>query len=251
MKNWILITTTVLLFNSCNGENVLDCFQNAGDLIREEVSVDSFTNITVFENVSLVLSQGSEQQVVIETGEFLRPEVNARVEAGTLILTDTNNCNLFREYGLTTIYVTAPNIETIRSSTGFPIRSEGVLSFTSLSLISESFNNPETETTDGSFDMDVNTQNLRVVANGIAYFQLRGATNNLNVTISSGDSRVEAENLIAQEVVFDQRGSNDIRINPQQILRGLIRGTGDVVSFNRPPIVDVEEIFRGKLIFRD
>lgn len=251
MKNRILLIAIVILFNGCNGENVLDCFQNAGDLIQEEVTVDPFTNITVFENVSLVLKQGPEQQVLIETGEFLRPEVNARVEDGTLILTDTNNCNLFRPYGLTTVYVTSPNIEIIRSSTGLPIRSDGTLSYTSLSLISESFNNPETETTDGSFDMDVSVQNLSVIANGIAYFELRGTANNFNVGISSGDSRVEAENLIAQEVVFDQRGSNDIRVNPQQVLRGLIRATGDVISFNRPPVVEVEEIFRGRLIFRD
>ncbi|MBT8321688.1 MAG: DUF2807 domain-containing protein, partial [Eudoraea sp.] len=237
--------------NGCNGENVLDCFQNAGDLVQEEILVDPFTNITVFENVSLVLSQGPVQRVLIETGEFLRPEVNARVENGTLLLTDTNDCNLFRDYGLTTVYVTAPNIETMRSSTGFPISSEGTLAYNSLSLISESFNNPETETTDGSFDLDVATQNLSIVANGIAYFQLRGTTNVLNVTIAAGDSRVEAENLLAQEVILNHRGSNDIRINPQDAVRGVIRGTGDVVSFNRPPTVEVEEIYRGRLIFRD
>ncbi len=251
IKNRLLPIALAILVYGCNGENVLDCLQNAGDLIQEEVAVDAFTNITVFENVTLVLRQGPEQQVLIETGEFLRPEVSAEVEDGTLILTDTNDCNFFRAYGLTTIYVTSPNIETIRSSTGFPIRSEGTLAYTSLSLISESFNNPETETTDGSFELNVATNNLRVVANGIAYFQLSGTTDNLNVTIAAGDSRVEAENLIAQEVTINHRGSNNMRINPQQALRGVIRGTGDVVSFNRPPIIEVDEIFRGRLIFRD
>jgi hypothetical protein len=240
-----------VFFLGCRGENVLDCFQSSGDLVRDVVEVPDFTSITVFENVTLVLRQGPEQQVEIETGEFLRPEVSAKVEGETLILRDTNDCNFFREYGTTTVYVTAPNIEAIRSSTGFPIRSDGVLGYTSLSLISESFNNPESETTDGSFELDVATQNLSIVANGIAYFQLSGTTSNLNVTISAGDSRIEAENLIAQEVIFDQRGSNDIRVNPQQLLRGLIRGTGDVISFNRPPVIEVEEIFRGRLIFRD
>ena len=251
LRNIAVLLVVAVGVNGCNGENVLDCFQNAGDLIQEEVTVDPFTKITVFENVTLVLSQGSEQRVLIETGEYLRPEVNAQVVDGILMLTDTNDCNLFREYGLTTVYVTAPNIDTIRSSTGFPISSEGTLAYNSLSLISESFNSPETETTDGSFDLDVATQNLSIVANGIAYFQLRGTANNMNVTIAAGDSRIEAENLLAQEVSLNHRGSNDIRINPQEVLRGVIRGTGDVVSFNRPPIVEVEEIYRGRLIFRD
>ncbi|NNJ88660.1 MAG: DUF2807 domain-containing protein, partial [Eudoraea sp.] len=164
---------------------------------------------------------------------------------------NTNNCNLFREYGITRIFVTSPNINEIRSSTGWPIRSDGSLSFPSLSLISESFNNPETETTDGSFDLELNTQNLSVVANGIAYFQLRGNTQRFTATIAAGDSRIEAEELIAQEVVIAHRGSNDILVTPQQILRGVIRGTGDVLSFNQPDSVDIEELYRGRLIFKD
>ncbi len=239
-----------LLILACNGENVPDCFQNAGDLIREEVSLPSFEKITVFENVELVLSEGPLQQVVIETGEFLRAEVTAEVEGNRLVVRNTNNCNLFREYGITKIFITSPNINEIRSSTGWPIRSEGTLTFPELQLISESFNNTESETTDGSFDLDLATQNLALVANGIAYFQLRGSTQRFSVTIAAGDSRVEAEEFIAQEVVINHRGSNDMLVNPQQILRGVIRGTGDVLSFNRPDSVTVEELYRGRLIFK-
>ena len=241
----------VLLFNSCNGENVPDCFRNEGDLIREEVAVPFFDRITVFEGVEMILSFGTEQRVEIETGEFLRKEVSAEVDEGRLILRDNNGCNLFREYLVTKIYVTTPDLTEIRSSTGFPIRSNGPLPFSDISLISESFNNPETETTDGSFDLEFNSQSVRVVVNGIAYFRLRGATENLNIQIAAGDSRIEAEDLSAQNVVVDHRGSNDILINPQLSLQGIIRGTGDVVSFNRPATVDVDVLFRGQLIFED
>jgi hypothetical protein len=147
--------------------------------------------------------------------------------------------------------VTSPNISEIRSGTGWPVVSEGVLGFPELSLITESFNNPETETTDGSFNLDVATQTLGIVANGIAYFQVRGTTENFSITIAAGDSRVEAENLLAQNVTLNHRGSNDILVNPQQSLQGVIRGTGDVVSLNRPAILDVEVLYKGRLIFRD
>ena len=252
-KNFTLVLLlglgTFLL--GCRGEKVIDCFQASGDLVRDEVSVPGFTRITVFENVTLVLRQGPEQRVEIETGEFLRPEVSAKVEGETLVIKDTNDCNFFRDYGTTTVYVTAPDIQVLRSSTGFPIRSEGVLAYDSLSLISESFNDPEAETTDGSFDLEVATENLSVLANGIAYFQLKGTTENLNITIAAGDSRVEAENLVAENVSLNHRGTNNIRVNPQESLTGVIRGTGDVVSFNRPTLVDVEELYRGRLIFKD
>ncbi len=236
---------------ACNGENAPDCFQNAGEITREAVTVPDFSKITVFENVTLVLRQGETLAVEIETGAFLRPEVSAVVEGDRLVLRDANDCNFFRDFGLTVVYVTAPNITEIRSSTGFPISSDGVLAYPELTLLSESFVNPETVTTDGSFDLELNTERVSITSNGIAFFKLSGTANNLNVSIAAGDSRVEAEALTATNVTLNHRGSNDIRIRPQESLTGVIRGTGDVVSFTRPATVAVEELFTGSLIFRD
>ncbi|MEO0528036.1 MAG: DUF2807 domain-containing protein, partial [Bacteroidota bacterium] len=136
-------------------------------------------------------------------------------------------------------------------STGFPISSEGILNYPSLALLSESFTDPEAETTDGEFNLEVNAENIRIVSNGIAFFNLTGSVENLDITISAGDSRLEARTLIAQNVTLNHRGTNDVLINPQQSLTGVIRGTGDVVSFNRPSNIDIEELFNGRLIFKD
>ncbi|MGB5227134.1 MAG: head GIN domain-containing protein [Eudoraea sp.] len=236
---------------SCNGDNAPDCFQNAGDIKREVIPVESFTKITLNENTKLVLKEGNSILVEVETGEFLRNEVNAEVKDGRLVLTDTNNCNFFRKYGLTTFYVTAPNITEIRSNTGFSTVSDGVLSYPQITLISESFNDPENLTTDGEFDLELASQNINVVVNGIAYFKLKGSSANLSVVVAAGDSRVEAATLLVQNVTFNHRGSNDIIINPLESLRGIIRGTGDVRSSNRPEVIEVEELYKGRLIFDD
>ena len=236
---------------SCNSENVPDCIQTAGDLVREEIVVPEFTKITVFEKVALILKEGDTQKVEVETGKNLKEEVSVTVEGDRLILRNENGCNLFREYGLTTVYVTSPSITEIRSSTGLPIQSDGVLAYPSLTLLSESFVVPEAETTDGEFDLNLNTVNLSIVVNGIAYFKLRGNTQNFNVTVAAGDSRVDAQELIAQTLSMNHRGSNNLLVNPQESISGVIRGYGDVISFNRPDIVEVEELFNGRLIFRD
>ncbi len=249
LVQYVAVFVVTSFFFSCNSENAPDCLQNQGDLIRQEVMLPSFDKITVFEKVALVLKQGPEQKVEIETGEFLFNEVSTAVEGDRLILRNENGCNLFREYGITTVYVTAPNISEVRSSTGLLISSDGVLSYPDLSLISESFNNPETETTDGSFDLDLATETVSIVVNGIAYFKLSGTSTDFNVTIAAGDSRIEAENLNADTVVINHRGTNDILTNPQLAVRGIIRGNGNVICFNRPEIIAVEEIFNGRLLF--
>ncbi|UJH68242.1 head GIN domain-containing protein [Allomuricauda sp. SCSIO 65647] len=236
---------------SCDSENAPDCFQNAGDLRRVEVNVPSFVNITVFENLNLVLKQGEEQKVEIESGEFLLNDISAEVENDRLVLRNDNGCNFIRDYGLSTIYVTSPDIEQVRSSTGLLISSDGVLNYPNLSLVSESFTEPEAETTDGSFDLQVASETVSILVNGIAYFRLRGQTDNLNIVIAAGDSRIEAEELIAENVAINHRGTNDILVNPQQRISGVIRGTGDVISVNQPPEVEVEELFNGRLIFKN
>ncbi|WP_350292878.1 head GIN domain-containing protein [uncultured Croceitalea sp.] len=251
MKKSIFYISIVITLLSCNGENAPDCFQNAGDIVRVEVEVSSFTNITVFENLNLVLKQGNEQRVEIETGEFLLNEITAVTEGNRLILRNENSCNYVRDYGLTSIYVTSPNIQEIRSSTGLLISSDGILNYPNLSLVSESFNNPETETTDGSFDLELASETVSIVVNGIAYFKLSGTTTNFNVTIAAGDSRIEAQDLSSQNVSLNHRGSNDVFVNPQIRISGVIRGYGDVISFNRPPEIEVDEIFEGQLIFRE
>lgn len=248
---YIWFVGMMLLFAGCNSESAPDCFQSAGDLVKNEVVVTDFSKITVFENVGLVLKQGPDIKVEVETGEYLRNEVEVKVKDGRLLLRNTNDCNYVRAYRVTKVYVTAPNITEIRSSTGLKIESDGILAFPVLKLVSESFNNMESETTDGEFDLELDTDDVSITVNGITYFKLSGRTEFFGVTVAAGDSRIEAENLVAQVVDFNHRGSNDLLVNPQQLIKGEIRGAGDVISSNRPPEIDVEEIYKGRLIFKD
>jgi hypothetical protein len=250
-KNWVLLPLIMAGLVACNGDGVPDCFQNAGDIVREEVSVAPFTKITVHPNVELVLKQGAETKVEVETGEYLRDGVTALVTEGRLEIWDENSCNFTRDYNLTKIYVTAPDITEIRGNTGFPIRSDGPLEYPGLSLLSESFTDPETDTTSGTFDLELKVGQLKIVSNGLAYFKLRGSVEQFNITFAAGDARLEAAELVAQQVVLDHRGTNDMMLAPQISITGTIRGTGDVICLSRPATVEVQEIYKGKLIFTD
>ena len=252
MKRYFSIGLLILtLLGQGCGKDSPDCLQASGDTVRELMPVPAFSKITVYENIQVVLKHGETQEVYLETGENLRQDVTAEVVEGALELRDGNSCNFFRSYGKTVFYITTPDLEEVRSSTGWPIRSEGVLPFSELRLISESFNNPETQTTDGSFDLELDVERLQVVVNGIAYYKLKGSAGNFSVVVAAGDSRIEAQELRAGLVTVRHRGSNDILVNPIDRISGLINGYGDVISYNRPQEVAVEETFRGRLIFVD
>ena len=252
MKRYIAyLSAGILLTLGCSGDNAPDCLQTSGNTIREEIVLPGFSRITVFERIELILVPGNTQRVEVETGENLRNEVRATVEGDRLILRNENACNLFRSYEKTKFFVTAPDLVEVRSSTGLAVRSAGTLELGSLSLLSESFLDPEAQTTDGSFELSVNAEEVTIVSNGIAYFSLTGTTERFAINIAAGDSRIEAQDLQASQVTINHRGSNDVLVRPLNSLSGVIRGTGDVIGFNRPPVVDVDILFKGELIFID
>ena len=246
MKNILLILLAILLA-SCNSDNAPDCFQNAGDIIQKEFAVEAFTKITVFKNVELIVTEGATQSVILETGEFLLSDVEVKVENGRLILKDNNGCNLTREYGVTKVYVTSPNLTEIRNSTNLTVRSNGVLNYESLDLLSEDDSGDFYNV--GVFDVEVNATNIKVVINNLTTTYISGSTTNLRVNHASGDGRFEGRNLIADKVTIYHRGTNDITVNPQESLTANLVSTGDVIAVNTPPMVTVTEQFNGRVIF--
>ena len=242
-----IVIATILL--SCNAKVMPDCLQNSGPIIQMEFNVDAFSKIVVFERVQLILKEASEQKIVVETGKYLRDEITVNVVDDQLILRNNNACNISRDYGITKIYVSAPNITEIRSSTGLPVLSDGVLNYPNLTLVSEDFEAEGLYHTDGNFRLDVNCTNLNVINNNLSHMFLNGTVESLFIGFYSGNSRFEGRNLIAQNIKIFQRSSNDMILNPQASLTGEIRSTGNVLVLKEPPVLDVQTYYTGRLIF--
>ena len=247
IKNVLSLFSLFILLN-CNSEDASDCFQTEGNLVQQEVDIGSFESILVNRDIELIVKEGPESTVVIETGENLLNDVLATVVNGQLQLTDFNTCNYVRDYGITKVIVTAPNIKEIRNSSQYAVSSIGVLAYPELSLVSEDFNVPGSFTV-GDLRLQINNDKLDVVANNISSFYISGTVNDLFVGFYAGAGRFEGKNLIAQHVDVFHRGSNDMIVNPQISLSGELRGTGNLISVNEPPTVNVEQFYTGELIF--
>ncbi len=240
---------TILLFLGCNSDKGWDCIQTSGSIVQQEVAMPLFDKILVWERVKLFIKEGEEQKVVIESGANLMSDIEVSVIDGRLEIRNNNSCNLVRDYGLTKVYITAPNISEIRSSTGLSIESVGVLSYPLLQLLSEDHASTGQYHTDGDFKLDLNVQNLSIVANGLSNFYLKGTANLASIGLYSGNCRIYAEDLIIQDLTVYHRSAGPMVVNPQQSIKGKIVSLGDIISKNRPPIVEVEELYRGRLIF--
>ena len=245
----LFYTLLLLMFFSCDKEDAWGCIQTAGAPVVQVLNVEAFERILVNRDIKLVVKQGHDYKVEIQTGENLLSDIEVVVVDNELQLSDRNSCNYVRDFGLTKMIVTTPALKGIRSSTQYLTSSEGVLNFQSLALVSENFNSNYLSS--GDFKLTIETQSLSVIANNLSSFNISGAVETLTVGFYAGLCEFKGTDLIAQHVKIFQRSSHDITVNPQQSLTVDIRSVGDVISVQRPPVVELEQYYTGQLLFLD
>ncbi len=229
-----------------------DCFQAAGTSVSMIVEVESFSKVRIEGEVTLFIKQGDVQQVALTTGENLLSDVSIFLVEDTLVITDTNACNFVRDYGVTIVTITTPNLTAIRNSSNFDVTGIGTLAFPELLLTSNTTQGPggiETIKKSGDFYLDIICDNFNISANGKSIFYISGAANKARVNFSDENPRFEGRDFLVNEFDVLHRSSNKMIINPQEKLTGTLLSTGDVISVNKPPFVDVDVMFTGQLIF--
>lgn len=200
--------------------------------------------------MQLLLRQGDEQRVLLESGKNVIDAVQLEVRDSVLTARYDDGCNLTREYGITKLIVTTPRLTKVRNASIYDVVGAGTLSFPNLQLESNTLDADNAFFyNSGGFDLTLNTQQIALSANGKAVFKLKGKTAGLHVDFTDKTARLEGRELMAQCVEVFHRSANKIIVNPQDCLKGIITGPGDLISINRPPIVEVVERFTGKLIF--
>lgn len=247
-KTFLMISLLVF-FYGCNSSSGSDCFQAAGDNVTMIMNVASFSKLRTEGEVTLFIKQGDVQEVSLTTGENLLSDITVTVEGETLILRDTNACNFVRDYGVTIVTVTTPNLTSIRNAANYDIRSIGALNFPVLQLSSNTDGGLDSPKKTGDFYLDIVSDELRISANGQSVFYMSGTAAKARVSFLDENPRFEGRNLLVNEFNFFQRSANKMIVNPLEKLTGSIVSTGDVISVNRPPIVEVEIGFTGELIF--
>jgi hypothetical protein len=264
MKKYIALLSLVLVFIcfasslmlvSC--EKPSDCVESTGEIITKDISVTPFNRIEVLQGIELIITQGPEYKVQIQTGENLMENIEVTQNGNILILKDNATCNWVRDFGQTKVYVTAPNLEEIYSKTEKNISSNGVLTYPTLRLFAlDSDGDGREGAGTGDFFININNASptephgqLVIQNNNVARYFISGQTDDAIIDFYAGDGRLEAPNLTIQTVKVFHRGSNDMILKPIQRITGKMVSTGDIILKSHPTIVDVEQLYQGHVIY--
>lgn len=257
MKKYCISLSLFLLYISC--EKPSDCVESSGELISKDILVTAFNRIEVLKGIELIVTQGPEYKVQIQTGENLMENIEVIQNGPVLTLKDNATCNWVRDYGQTKVYVTAPNLEEIYSKSEKNISSNGVLTYPILRLFAFDTDGDGREGAGtGDFFITINNANpnpigqqgqLVILNNNVSRYYISGQTNQAVFNFYAGDGRIEAENLTAQFIELFHRGSNDMIVKPMQSITGTMVSTGNVILKNNPPIVTVQQLYQGQVIY--
>jgi hypothetical protein len=105
---------------------------SAGNYVKEERNVGSFTKLDVGGAFTIYLSQGSQEKVVVEADADEIKEIRTEVVGNKLkIYTDSNWPSHFHDMS---IYITFKSLDFIDFSGAVEVKSEGILNFTDLEM---------------------------------------------------------------------------------------------------------------------
>ncbi|WP_396194113.1 head GIN domain-containing protein [Flavobacterium sp.] len=248
MKKISLLLVAFMVLLAC--EKPSDCIESTGEIITKEVTVQPFKRIKVYRGIEVVITQGTNYKVEIVAGENFIDNVEVIQNGDRLIFKDEASCNWVRAYGTTKILVTTPTLEEVYSKTDRNISSNGVLTFPYISFIAmDKDGDGESGAGTGDFFINIDNDYLNVGNNNVSRFYFSGETTTADFNFYFGDGRIEAENLTAQNIKVYHRGSNDMIVRPIQSIFGTMNSTGNIILKNVPPVVDVEELYQGNVIY--
>ena len=107
MKYKIVFFLLVFLLVSCGISE--DCFKGNGNQVTQTFLLENFSKIKVYDGVGLVVKEGSNYEVKVVTSDNIIDDLEVRLDGDMLVVKDNSSCNIARDYGQTTVYVTIPD----------------------------------------------------------------------------------------------------------------------------------------------
>lgn len=244
-----ILAFIIILFASCE-RHFDDLICDDGEIVERIISLDNdtFDQIIIYDNVQLNIIQDNSFEVKIIWGSKKIDNIELTVKDSVLEIKNNSDCWLIDNYSAAEVYLKVPNLRSIRNSSISAITSTDTLKFDNLIIYVEDwlsdYNNM------GDVKLTVQSSQLRIVANGFSKFEIDGKVSYFNCNFASNAPYLDARMLQLETFEFLNRSANTMKVAPIDKIKGIISGVGNVEVYSRPPIVEVEEKYKGKLVFK-
>jgi hypothetical protein len=212
--------------STCSNNN-RKSVEGDGNVIKQDRAVSSFTEIEISGMFDVIITQGDQEKVTVETDANLQEYVITKNDGATLIL--ENGSAKFEKITKMRVFVVVKDIDRIKTNGVGDLTSESTIKSSKLVLNIGSV---------GDADLEVDCNELEVKHHGVGDLKLKGSSHNAVIRSSAvGDLR--AYELAVATMNIKHCGVGDASINVSEDLTVDFTGVGDVHFKGSPKKKDI------------
>jgi len=248
MKHKIYILILFIIgFSACN-KGPLTC-DFSGQKVNKTVGLEEFNAVEVNPQIELTIFHSDENKLEIITDKDVIDNIDFQVVDGLLILTNQTECLVQNTDAVAYINLYAKNVSQLTANTDLDIHSGNIWRFNSMEIWAENYTKGTNNIAD--FDLHVEMNRIKIIANGTSIFNIKGTCQDLFVGFYGVTPIIKAQNLKAQKITIYQRSNADMHLYPVEEIKGDLYGYGDVYLYHRPPVVSIVKHYAGHIYFVD
>lgn len=189
---------------------------------------ENFDTIEAKTGITVVIEQSNNVSIKAKTDENLQEHLKTEVSNGVLSIYFDENINTTKER---TVYVSAPTLRKISSSSGAYVESVSTIKSENLDLKSSS---------GSEINLSVNSKNLSCDSSSGSKITANGKSENLRSESSSGSSIVLNELEVANAVCKSSSGSST-KVSPIESLDADASSGSSIKYYSTPKQIKIDE----------
>ncbi len=211
MKNLLLLVTGLIALTSCTH------ITGSGNIITEKRETGNFKGISTGGSYEVEVKIGPSTSVEVESDDNLIKYIETKVAGGVLIISTKRHRNFVN--GHFKVYVTAPEINSLKGSGAASIKVKDVLKSNGKILLEAS----------GSADINaaVDAPEIETEASGASNIELSGRTKNYTAK-ASGSADIKSSMLQTENSIVKASGASSAHVHASVSLQAEASGSASV-----------------------
>jgi len=223
----------MLFFSSCvfMGPSI----KGNGKVVEEIRKVKDFDKIEISRGMNVYISQGEITKIMVKADENLLDGIETKTEGDVLKIRATQN---IRSATSKKVFVTTPDVEAIKASSGSNVFSETTLEFKNLKISGSAGSN---------LILEINSEFTEFSASAGSNIKLKGKTNSFKGKASAG-SNVKAEDLTTATCDAKASSGSNIWITVKNSFDGDVSSGANIFVYGNPKNSNIEKSSGGNVI---
>ena len=205
--------------------------EGSGNVITKDINVQPFTELTATGVFSVLLKQGSKEEVKIEADDNLQDLFEVKNEGSKLTISMKKDVNFNSKKGMK-VYVTFKKLKNMELNMVGSLSSDDNLSFDDLSINNKSV---------GSLDLKMTAQSLNVDNKSVGNVKLDGKAENA-VIKNNGVGSIRAGNFVVQKMDIENTGVGSAEVNAEKELKVKDSFLGHVTNKGNAPVKRMNKV---------